>query len=140
MNPSNPASATLVLLADMLERPLQTKYCSSCPVRKDVLAEALLDYAFFSRKARYVENAPPSVRPFSLSLSLAFAIRKKIAQYMIACYVSSVFKIVFCFYPRSLLRSVSLPFSALPPFLVSSFSLRAVSCPALLYFTPVPCV
>lgn len=68
MNPSNPASATLVLLADMLERPLQTKYCSSCPVRKDVLAEALLDYAFFSRKARYVENATP-FRPSVLSLS-----------------------------------------------------------------------
>lgn len=60
MNPSNPASATLVLLADMLERPLQTKYCSSCPVQKDVLAEALLDYAFFARKARlYTAGAKP---------------------------------------------------------------------------------
>ena len=52
INPSNPTSATLQILAAMLERPLQTKYCPSCPIRREVLSEALLDYPYFSRKAR----------------------------------------------------------------------------------------
>jgi len=52
INPANPTAATLQILAAMLERPLETKYCPSCPVRRDVLSEALLDFPFFSRKAR----------------------------------------------------------------------------------------
>lgn len=59
-NTANPTAGMLAVLARMLEDPLRSPYCPACPIRRDVLAEALLDYQFFSRKVRlYTEGAAP---------------------------------------------------------------------------------